>query len=925
MEALLPLATLVGVSGAFLFASRSKPYTKKEGFESLTIPSVLNAVPTQHNVFVEQAASRFNPISNLIDPQNNTLLSPNYSQGELAQVEGKLKDAVRSVVTRPNDPSFSLKPSNTSDIKLNVGSGGSVKSYIGVCEAVKNADCNAFDNPIFAKNCGICHEGGSNSASSPMVGGLFLTDDDRTYADKTAKRMGSRKANYVPTIGKCSPYKFSSTKEQCIRIQNQMLCEKNQSFDNPGCSQCFQDSSFTHLDSSIEQTTPSLQLAGSGSVVITASGDSTNTPIKINLSSSPTKVEFATLQEGDTITLTITTTNNTKPKIAGFLEGTTLSGVFTVDITPLISIDSVSGAKPALGGVLNVGPDPYTLLIPGKGKTSMKLILMNTFTFISAQDEDASKCSSAPFVTKAASATFLNSSPCYKKGQGPGKYSLECLQNTFISAGCLPEGNAYPSSDAAAAKLMVDPSSGKQLTNGQIAAIIYANSLQAYTGKSASGSQLDIPTWDTVSQWCTGVKITNPCSVEGAGPYGPDCLNYLWQNKSATSRIPGDISATYTGPDQIASLDKNTPQYCTPNGTLAPINSNGIPQQRIISQWNSYGSLSNIQNAMDIVNKKANNNSLNDTDHSSYTQQCYGIEFSPIPQNSTPSTTSANCAKGDTGSFSDAVKSEVRALVVNGTIKNYDKCVSHPTVGALASANLLPGDDPRYTNATRWTLCKGYYQNPGWKGGSDTSDDRCPVFTSKTYDSLLDSKTGRTQTPFSTLKPNYIWPTGYTKHTIFVIGPWITEPWASNPSWEAVLKTIPNYLNYYKNMYWIWNIKNSNMSPYPLPNARGIYRLFNNTTDSVQKATFYFVISGTVEYVGINQNTTIFEGKSGVYGTIPISFPPGENLFQVNIKSTGGPAGIIGMCVDSAGNPLFYTDSSWAWMNNSAYSPPPTS
>ena len=123
-------------------------------------------------------------------------------------------------------------------------------------------------------------------------------------------------------------------------------------------------------------------------------------------------------------------------------------------------------------------------------------------------------------------------------------------------------------------------------------------------------------------------------------------------------------------------------------------------------------------------------------------------------------------------------------------------------------------------------------------------------------------------------------------------------------------------------MFWIWYTNNSSIYPFAPLTERGVYKLYTNNNDTNQTATFYYVISGTVQYIGINQKT-LYEGRSGFSGSAGVSFPPGENLFQVNCRAIGGPAGFIGVCVDSKGTVLFNTDSSWAWMNNSAYGPMP--
>ena len=70
---------------------------------------------------------------------------------------------------------------------------------------------------------------------------------------------------------------------------------------------------------------------------------------------------------------------------------------------------------------------------------------------------------------------------------------------------------------------------------------------------------------------------------------------------------------------------------------------------------------------------------------------------------------------------------QVRILVENGTILNYDACVNFPQVWGLAAAQKLPGDDAGL-NQTRSGLCSNFYKNAYWRGGiSGAIDDRKSV------------------------------------------------------------------------------------------------------------------------------------------------------------------------------------------------------
>jgi hypothetical protein len=261
-------------------------------------------------------------------------------------------------------------------------------------------------------------------------------------------------------------------------------------------------------------------LAGSGTLVLTQQGKSSVTK---ELTANAQTFSLEGLGEGDIVTLEVTGTETNPASIAGYLIGTTITGDFRMDIIRLIPSDAVTGSRPRLTGTQQVGGDQYSLLRPGRGQLLMRLGLTNVFTFLDPGELDAMNCGSAPFLTKATSAQVLESGVCYKKGQAPGAYSQDCLQDLFLSGGCTTEGKGYPSTPEKARALMKD-GAGNNLSLGEIANAIYTKSLQAFTGKD-NGRDLDIQTWDSVSQFCTGRKITGPCDLQNpAGPLSAECF-----------------------------------------------------------------------------------------------------------------------------------------------------------------------------------------------------------------------------------------------------------------------------------------------------------------------------------------------------------------------------------------------------------------
>jgi hypothetical protein len=621
MDEILILSILIGFIIILLYLGKKDKY---EGFYSLVNPIIKNNLGNEHSSYIERGADNYNPIMNLMNPLNNTLLPPNFSETNRSTVEQNIRNALVSAKSDANDPSFKLTASKTADIRINKNAKGTVRYLIKNAEAVKTVDCNSFNNTEFAESAGICHEGGVDSGGNPIMGGLYISQDDKETAEIMAKRMNSKEVNYTPTVGKCDPYRFSTSKQQCLDIQNELNCIKKQSIDNTGCGLCFTDDKYHYIDSNTEYTPPSFVFVGSGTLSYIKVGSSK--PETITLSSSPQTIEATDLNEGDIIQLNVTPAT---ASIAGYLIGQTNGGDFRIDISRLIQSDTITGTRPRLAGMMNINSDSYTLIKPGRGKDRMSLSVLNTFSFLDVSEYPAMKCPSGPYVKKEASLNFLNNSPCYKKGQVPGAYSLECLQQVFQSAGCTTDGIAYPS-DSAKAQGIMRGVGGELLTIGKIAELVYNNSIFAYTGKNANGVPLSIANWNTYSQFCTGKTITSPCDTSSlTGIISTDCLNYLWQNAGVNNNNTG---STYSGSDSRASLDRNNNnRFCTANGTLSPLDTNGNQNDTAVNLARSMGDVESIKSFYDSIHLRANNNTLYDDERKNAVEQCYGINFIPAP------------------------------------------------------------------------------------------------------------------------------------------------------------------------------------------------------------------------------------------------------------------------------------------------------
>ena len=117
---------------------------------------------------------------------------------------------------------------------------------IDICEAIKTVNCGAFDNPDFSLDCGMCLDIGKNSKGAAVMGGLVLLPGDKEVQRKNVKE--NTIPDYKPTVGFCPIKKMVSTKKECLRLQRELLCQKNNSFDVDKCSQCSTNAKFSVID-----------------------------------------------------------------------------------------------------------------------------------------------------------------------------------------------------------------------------------------------------------------------------------------------------------------------------------------------------------------------------------------------------------------------------------------------------------------------------------------------------------------------------------------------------------------------------------------------------------------------------------------------------------------------------------------------------
>ena len=264
-------------------------YSLKEGFSPQAI--------TEHTNFEKRYARKYNPIGTNLALSGTTGVLGNDEDsqdlfGSLTSTLGETGDVVQSV-----DNPYPLEQNQTG-----------LFGTIDKCEKVNTMDCSAFDDATFTKNCGVCLDIGKNSKQKPHTGGLVLLENDK----KDAPRIGAQLPQYEATVGSCPAGKLVATKKECLRLQNQMACEKGNTFNSPtGCSQCYDDGSYKVVNPNDSDTPELLQgsgtlyVCGTGQVMFSEDGQTGNRVSLSNLSASTPIVIPLLGNEGNQFTLTV--------------------------------------------------------------------------------------------------------------------------------------------------------------------------------------------------------------------------------------------------------------------------------------------------------------------------------------------------------------------------------------------------------------------------------------------------------------------------------------------------------------------------------------------------------------------------------------------------------------------------------------------
>jgi hypothetical protein len=565
---------------------------------------------------IEQGQARFNKLVDLVNLTNpqialdeNPQTSFNKATTSL-QVESGLPGAF--VAKKPTDPykiPSSLPPA--------------IQTAQTICEKITTPDCSAFQDPQFAANCGISFDmKGVNSKGKTQMGGLYISSMDRAAQQQRAAALGGGPdtIQYQPSLGQAAKGMFAIDASSCKVLSEQVACKRTQSLTSPNCTSCFTSGAYNRVDPTTPRISPTfvIQTNATGVVFVDANGGQTTYTVSPD---TPTPITPATaVNEGNSFQWNLTGPNDGSLYFSGYLTAPTTKGAFNLDLNALLDRDLVTNYKPRIGGAQPINGVQCMILRPGLGQGSMQLHGFMPFSFLTPYEQDALTCDNGPILTQPASASFLGNDVCYAPGSTPGNYSLQCLQQMFISAGGTTQGKGYPS-DANSAKALLYNSNGTARSLDDISTYLYQMNVQASTGLDTQGNQLSLADWNTASLFCTGTAVSNPCEGpnKSGGPLTTECLQYLYTNAGAADPT---IGPTYSlGPNYASQDSQGNPVYCTPTGALSPTTPEGLKRAQ------AAGGVAAVKALYDTAHTTANNNGLPNAQRQQAMADCYGNQF----------------------------------------------------------------------------------------------------------------------------------------------------------------------------------------------------------------------------------------------------------------------------------------------------------
>ena len=573
-------------------------YKSQDGFES----------PDIYNNYVNNSVNNSDEIHTIVDLKQSSI-PVNDIQGAISGYKIDLSHGNTNIIKE-------LGQTTERDM--------SNMEKAAICEQASSS-CSEFNdsNSFFAKNCGISFDpNGIDSKGNPHIGGLYVSQDDRANQIDTAQDVDENDTSpydsllvYKPTLGSSVPGQFVLTKDKCVILQERLDCASKKHVGDANCSQCYSNQNFIRVGPEMgkEKSTLYIYAKGKGTIAISSlNGKIMLTEMKINGETTQI-IEVPDDSEGTNFNIRVTGNDG---MVAGYLNGQTPNGDFNMDLVRLVKSDTVTGTHPKLNRSKKVNGIQCTIIVPGNKQKSMNLSCVMPFTFLDSYDKDSMYCNNGPVSVQSDSITFLESDPCYSKGNVPGNYKQDCLQSRFISIGGIQDGQGYPNTTQRMDALQKD-ANGNPLDLYTITNNLSNTINKGITGKDENQRKLSIDDWNSASMFALNKSINTPCDSSDDTELSQDCLSYLYFNKGISSHI----GPTYSGKINASSLsNEDSITYCDSAGGMNPANPKGLNMVQGMG-------INDVKQLYDTIHSRANNNALSNTDRQDAVSKCYGIKL----------------------------------------------------------------------------------------------------------------------------------------------------------------------------------------------------------------------------------------------------------------------------------------------------------
>lgn len=566
----------------------------KEGYETLQ----------------EKVTDRMNPLAQLQDPQKNPAAAVGISEAAGTNLRNMSQIALNIPSVVPMGGILTQGPL-VDPIGPRIDNENSYLGMIKMCKD-KGVGDRPFDDPAFSANCGMCVTSGSlksgETFAKPTGVLVYAADKANAQKDKTTNQYIFPRV--VPSIdaATCKGASRSESSQPSLAITQadfdafkaRAACKASHGLGN-GCAKCVSNKESSWIPSNGGTQPLTLWLWGAGSVVVTVGGQKVagaDPARPATLSDSTMQLPLGRIKEGTSFNVTVSKGLSTDgPFVYGIITSLTPANKpYKLAIEKFLELDKVSGTFVRKGAPKFFSDvKAYSAkLLPQGGQTSMALDGFIPLTFVEPDQLAAFDCAASPFVSTQASAELLISDPCLNpRGQSPGNYTKECLQQAVLNAGCSTNGTWYknPTID-----------NNTTITSWTAALRRLANMPNADT---------DVNT----SMGCRGVNVSTPCDpFLGGGIPDAACMAYLYSNDAEYSKRTG--RAYNRAGSKFTSGKGKQIQFCQPEGSLNPANPNGMGELQAAAR--GYNGLSGIEAVRkllsDVFTKATSDLDLNKSD-----------------------------------------------------------------------------------------------------------------------------------------------------------------------------------------------------------------------------------------------------------------------------------------------------------------------